>query len=658
MPASQDHIHSNTPLGAHLVNGGATFRTWAPGAHEVYLVLHDPGQSHPNNWQENPNDLLVRDAQGYWGGYFPGITNGTEYRFWVVGAGGAGFKRDPYARELKLYGYPECNCIVRDPDTYPWHDHDFHAPPFNDLVVYQLHIGVFFAEDDAGNDLRQGRVSKFLDVADRIKYLSDLGVNAIMPLPLNEFQGANSLGYNATDIFSPEMDYSVDPNQLPPYLNRVNALLAEKNHAPLTMEQLSGQINQLKALIDLCHLYGIAVIADVVYNHAGGGFDDQSMHFFDRPASQHNKDSLYFLPEGQAGGLVFAFWKQEVRQFLIDNARMLATEYHIDGFRYDEVSVIDRHGGWNFCGDLTSTMKFVKPKAVQIAEYWGNERWRGVVNMPHGMGFDVGYSDVLRENLRGVIAQAAGGNGSQVNLGPLGNALYPPNGFPSAWKTFHNIENHDMIYADHDDRKPRVAALSDPGNARSWHARSRSRVATGLLLTAPGVPLVFMGQEFLEDKYWKDDPHAANFRVWWKGVQGEDKHAVDHHRFSRDLFWLRRKHPALRGEGLNVYHVNNGARVIAFHRWLPGIGRDVVIIANLNESTFYNYSYQIGLPVGGHWEEVFNSDIYDNFFNGNAQGNPGGISANGPGMHGLPHSGGVTLPATSLLIFARDRGDR
>ena len=159
------------------------------------------------------------------------------------------------------------------------------------------------------------------------------------------------------------------------------------------------------------------MIADVVYNHAGGNFDDQSIHFLDRPASTDNKDSLYFLPDGHAGGLIFAFWKHEVRQFLIDNAKMFLREYHVDGFRYDQVTVMDEHGGWFFCQDLTSTLKFVKPSAVHIAEYWGNERWRGVVNAPDGMGFDAGYADGLRDRIRRVIAQAAGGSNARIQPG-------------------------------------------------------------------------------------------------------------------------------------------------------------------------------------------------------------------------------------------------
>jgi 1,4-alpha-glucan branching enzyme len=142
-----------------------------------------------------------------------------------------------------------------------------------------------------------------------------------MPLPFQEYQGENSLGYNGTDLFSPEMDYAVQARDLAPYIARVNRLLAAKGFGPLTAAQLTGQINQFKAFIDVCHLYGIAVIADVVYNHAGGGFDDQSIKFFDRQPYTTDNNSLYFTDQDHAGGRVFAFWKKEVRQFLIVNGK-------------------------------------------------------------------------------------------------------------------------------------------------------------------------------------------------------------------------------------------------------------------------------------------------------------------------------------------------
>ena len=101
----------------------------------------------------------------------------------------------------------------------------------------------------------------------------------------------------------------------------------------------------------------------------------------------------------------------------------------------------------------------------------------------------------------------------------------------------------------------------------------------------------------------------------------------------------------------------NDNRVIAFHRWLPELGRDVVIVASLNENTFYDHSYGLGFPGDGRWEEIFNSDIYDNFFNPSPQDNSDGITASGPSLHGLPSSAGITIPANSILVFARDRGD-
>ena len=659
MSISQLAIDANTPMGATLVSGGATFRTWAPNALEVYIALDHPAGVPHTAFRKSPDRLLVRDASGFWAGFVPGVQDGDLYRFYVVGTGSEGFKRDPYARELELNGYPDCNCIVCDPADYPWHDDHFRAPGFSELLVYQFHIGVFYARDGTGKDIRPHRVCKILDVVDRIEYFADLGVNAIMPLPFQEFQGENSLGYNGTDLFSPEMDYAVAAADLPPYLVRVNRLLNAKGFESLTVTQLTGQVNQLKAFVDLCHLHGIGVIADVVYNHAGGGFDDQSIEFFDRQPHTTENNSLYFTDQDHAGGRVFAFYRPEVRQFLIDNGKMWLREYHIDGLRYDQVTVIAENGGWYFGQDLTSTLRDLEPRAVQIAEYWAPERWKGVAAPPSGMGFDAGYGDALRDAVRNVIAACTGGRDVRIDLDPIRDALALTYRNPGRWSVFQCIENHDLLYYDHtgSDRRPRIAALADPSDARSWYARSRAKVATGLLLTAPGIPMIFMGQEFLEDKYWSDWPGHPDLLIWWDGLEGQDKSMTDQHRFTRDLMWLRRKQPALRGDGLNVFHVHNDNRVIAFHRWLPEVGRDVVVVASLNECTFDHYSYRLGFPGGGHWQEVFDSDVYDQWFNPDARGNPGGVTADGPPWDGMPCSARITIPANSLLVFARDWGD-
>jgi 1,4-alpha-glucan branching enzyme len=144
---------------------------------------------------------------------------------------------------------------------------------------------------------------------------------------------------------------------------------------------------------------------------------------------------------------------------------------------------------------------------------------------------------------------------THVNLEQVRDALYLTYKDPGRWTVFRCIENHDLLDFTHTgrDRQPRIAALADPTNARSWYARSRAKVATGLLLAAPGVPMIFMGQEFLEDKYWSDWQGRPELLIWWEGLEGNDKAMSDQHRFTRDLMWLRRKHPALRAEGLNVF---------------------------------------------------------------------------------------------------------
>jgi 1,4-alpha-glucan branching enzyme len=657
VPASQQFIGPDTPMGANLVPGGATFRVWAPRATAVYV------SGTFNGWRHEEPDRLVPDANGYWAGFVPGITDGAEYKFYVAGTGSEGYKRDPYARELaRQPDYPRSNCAVRDPQAYPWHDQDFRPPAFHDLVIYQLHVGTFYAADAAGNDRRPHRVATFLDVLDRIEYLVELGVNAIEPLPVVEFPQDVSLGYNGVDYFSPEMAYTVPPGEVGPYLARVNALLAARGRPPLTAGHLSTHVGQLKVLIDLCHVWGLAVLLDVVYNHAGGDFgggpkDSESLYFFDRHADGDNNNSLYFTGQGWAGGLVFAFWNRDVRQFLINNATFWLREYHADGFRSDEVSVIDRFGGWQFCQDLSGTVRHVRPQAPQVAEFWSPDpSWAVRLAAAGGAGFDLVWHDGLRDAVRGALAQAAGGRHAFVNLDAVRDRLYRPAGFDAGWRVVNYLENHDLLWVVHEphERKPRVAALADATNSRSWYARSRARVATGLLLTAPGVPMLFMGQEFLEDKYWADNPDDTGHFIWWDGL-GSDRAMGDHLRFTRELIALRRRQPALRGEHINVFHVHNGNRVLALHRWLEGAGRDVVVVASLNESTFWGY--RLGFPGGGRWLEVFNSDVYDHWVNPHVAGNGGEVHAGGPPLHGLPASAEVVLPANGLLVFARDQGD-
>lgn len=631
----------SVPLGATLVAGGANFRAWAPRASEV-RVLGDF-----NQWQlSDPGGLLQALGDETWAGFIPGIANNSQYLFHVVGPAGAGYKRDPRARALTLEpAFPSCNCLVRDPTTFPWHDTGWRTPPFNDLILYQLHVGTFHIA--SGN---QG--GNFLDVALQLPYLASLGINALQLLPIVEFATHFSEGYNGLDYYSPENEYSVDdPGQLQTYLTQINTLFSQRGQPGYAdVSALTGCDNQLRALVDLAHVHGLAVLFDVVYNHAGGGWDSNCLWFFDLMPENDMNNSLYFTDQGWTGGLIFAYWNQSVRQFLIDNTVFFYQEYRIDGFRFDEVSVADAHGGWPMLQDCTSTARYNQPAGILIAEYWPvNPAVVGPIGTG-GAGFDATWNDKLRDSVRAAIGQASAGSGASVNLDLVAGAIQNF-ALPAQWRAVNCVENHDIVYKGQGYRIPH---LGDQGNSRSWYARSRSRVATGLLLTTPGIPMLFFGQEILEDKQWSDYL-PDGLTPYWAGLQSGDTSMVDHLRFTSELVALRRRHPALRGEMVHAFYVHNQNRVLAFHRWLEGIGRDVVVVMSLNESTFWGYA--LGFPGGGTWLEVFNSDIYDNWVNPQAAGNGGQIAADGGPRDGMPASATIVIPANAMVVFARDAGD-
>lgn len=692
---SQAHCGAGTPMGANLVeeigveSGGATFRVWAPRARAVYVNGVFGGASMVG---QTDNLLMAKDANGYWSGFLASAGEGDTYRFYVVGEGSQGYKRDPYARELAnepTLPFPVCPAVIRSASQYPWHDAAFQTPDYADMVVYQLHIGTYAP---AG----AGWAGTFLDVVEKVEYLAALGVNVVQPLPVYEMedspsQGYPGLGYQGADLFSPAIDYAVyHADALPGYLATINRLLAAKGFAPMTVQDITPGYAQMKAMVDMLHVYGIAVVFDVVHNHAGGWGqtyivpesvlpggvlhgDDCSLYFWDRAktagpdGNYDNNQSLYFTDRGFVGGLSYALWNADVRRFLLNNARFHIEELHADGFRYDEISMLlamNNTSGWESCVEMTTAVRKADRCVLQNAEYWPAEFGAPAPLMvasvdAGGLGFDVVQHDGLREAIRTAVGQAAGGAGAYVGMSGIAMAMWPA-GFQHAWQTIPCVENHDIVKRG---EKPRIPALADGSNARSWYARSRARVAMALLLTAPGIPQLFMGQEFLEDKQWCPDPRTQDYLIWWGGLAEDatgkalDGAMADHLRFTQDAVRLRCAQAGLCGEGLNVFHTSDANRVIAFHRWVVGQGKDVVVVATLNESTWWGY--QVGFPSAGKWVEVFNSDVYDSCnanrvsVNPQVAGNFGGVNANGPGIHGLAASASVIIPANGVVVFVK-----
>jgi 1,4-alpha-glucan branching enzyme len=603
----------------------------------------------------------VKDASGYWSGFQPGAQDGSLYKYWVVGPGSSGYKRDPRARELVSNGFPDCSSIVRDAKAYPWHDAEFRIPDFSEFVIYQLHVGTYSIQ-------KPGAASNFLDLVGKIPHLEALACNMLQPLPIDEQEDNPGMGYEGADLFSPDFPYvCTDSADLANHLGIINRLLANKNKPPLQLEDIRPGFAQLKVLVDLCHLHGIAVALDVVYNHAGGFStagkpDDNCLYYFDRLKNQgNNNDSLYFTDQDRGtGGLAFALWNDPVSQFLLDNARFFLEEYHVDGFRYDEISILlstNQSSGWEFCRKLTNQNRALQPRLLQNAEFWPVE----FADIPAtvgpvlaeassgGAGFDVAQHDTLRIVLRDAVQAASFGMNAAVSMSAVAAALYPPN-LDHAWRAVTCVENHDVVKAG---RQPRIPSLADSSNHRSWYARSRTRVAVGILLTAPGVPQLFMGQEFLEDKPWDENPAGPNLLSWNGLNSGQDRSMSDHLRFTQDLIRLRRERVPLRGDLVHPFYASDQDRVLAFHRWREDTGEDIIVVASLADGTYW--TYDLGFPISGFWTEIFNSDVYDNWVNPSVAGNGTGVWARNPGMHGFTASASIVIPANGVVVFARSK---
>jgi 1,4-alpha-glucan branching enzyme len=201
------------------------------------------------------------------------------------------------------------------------------------------------------------------------------------------------------------------------------------------------------------------------------------------------------------------------------------------------------------------------------------------------------------------------------------------------------VESHD---------EAAVGRLPDaiwPGNASGWDARKRSTLAAGIVFTSPGIPMIFQGQEFLEWTKWGDTVPLD----WTKAITYAGIWAL-----YRDLVHVRRNAAGntngLRGDGVNVFHVNGDAKVIAFHRWMNGgPGDDVVVVANFSTQTLPSYS--VGLPRGGTWYLRFNSDW--SAYSGDFTNVGYDTTANGGPNQGMPFSGNVGLGPYSVIALSQ-----
>jgi 1,4-alpha-glucan branching enzyme len=578
---------------------GVAFRVWAPNAQQVALV------GTFNSWDANRH-LMEREGNGYWYAQVPEARKGHEYRYVLKTPAGELSRTDPYARQVTdAMG----NAVVHDPE-FDWEGDDFRMPPWNELVVYEMHVGTFNAPRSTEQP------GTFATAVERLEHLADLGVNAVELMPVAEFEGSRSWGYNPSHLFAVEIAY--------------------------------GGPRAFKAFIKECHRHGIAVILDVVYNHLGPTRLD--LWRFDG-WHQHDLGGIYFYNDSRAqtpwGHTRPDYGRPEVRQFLRDNALMWLEEYRVDGLRLDFTghirAVAERGGstipeGWHFLQELNREIRRRFPGRITIAEDLQNDPRLTEAADRGGAGFGAQWDAwprcALRDALTAVFDESR-------CVGAVRDALRARYNHDAFQRVIYT-ESHDEV-ANGKCRLPQEINSSDPAG---WHAQKRSTLGAGVLLTTPGIPMLFQGQEFLTPGCFSDaapldwgrcDRHAGIVRLY------------------RDLAALRRNHAGvsrgLCGQHVNVFHVNEGGKVLAYHRWDRGGPRDdVVVVANFSHRTYHGYV--LGLPRGGPWRLRFNSDWQG--YSGVFGGTPSGDCDGQPGPRdGMPCHGAVTVGPYSVLIYSQ-----
>ena len=597
---SRDDAGRIRGMGAVLHEEGAAFRVWAPHADRVFVIGDFNGWSKTDSPMEN-------EGSGYWYADIAGAKAGQEYKF-LVQNGELDLERiDPYARQVtNSVG----SGIIYDPDGFDWQGDDFVIPAHNELIIYEMHIGSFFTTED-------GQPGSFDTALEKLDHLVHLGVNAVQVMPIAEFAGDYSWGYNSAHIFAVESAY--------------------------------GGPDGFKNFVREAHRRGLAVILDVVYNHFGPS--DLDLWQFDG-WQENDKGGIYFYNDHRSetpwGDTRPDYGRPEVRQFILDNALMWLEEYHIDGLRYDMILYIRSvHGGdeeipegWSLMQWINQTIHERFPERILIAEDL-RDNSAVTADVEHGgAGFhsqwDARFVHPIREAV--IVAEDA-----QRSMEAVSGAIT----FGYEGDAFHRVvysESHDEVA----NGKARVPQEVSPDDPTGWYAQKRSTLTAGLVFTVPGIPMLFQGQEFLQGEWFRDDvPLDWDLK--------EDFHGLV--RLYRDLARLRLNRGGvtrgLCGQHVRVFHLNEDEKVIAFQRWDEhGPGDDVVVVANFGNA--FKEDYVIGLPGQGVWRLRCNSDavVYSDDFGDSPAGD---IDAREGEFDGLPACGKLSIGPYTVLIYSQDR---
>ena len=527
----EETIPEGTPLGATVQEDGSfLFALHAPRKHFVSVV------GDFNQW--NPDaDIMSYSPDGTWWVKRPVPAGIHRYQYCVDGAD---LLADPYSRDVEWVGdqgeethLPERarSVLAVGQKEFEWTDSSFRRPPLDNLLIYEFFL----------LDLCPGQ--GFTGVIAKLDYIQGLGVTAIEPLPVTEFPGAVSWGYNPAFHFAPETAY--------------------------------GTPEQLKQLVNEAHRRGLAVVMDMVLNHMDYqaplyrlyGLNYEASPYFHRFLGEN-----WGFPDLRQDSPGFKRYAADILQYWI-------REYHVDGFRYDAT----RWVGWKGYNDWGASWfayaaKQADSNSFQIAEHLPSDP-----DLQAKTEMDSGWHDQFRWQLRDMIRNAA------LNRGDFERIMDARKlGFGSSFERVVYLESHD---------EERYLRELDQAGFSTEESVRRDVTALAITLTAPGVAMVYAGEEFGESAPKVVGPNPLH----WQNL--DKKVFRDLHRDFLALTALRTRHPALRTEDV-VFQTNAvPENAVVYERRAPGAG--VVVAVNFGRET---QAVPVALASTGSWANVLETN--------------------------------------------------
>jgi len=613
------HVRLYEKLGAHLAKrgGGVYFAVWAPEAERVAVI----GEF--NGWDKTSHLLSPKGQSGIWERFFPDVGKGTIYKYHIVSRHDdyRVDKADPFAFHSETP--PKTGSIVWDVD-YAWRDHEWmtmrrqrnalDAP----LAIYEIHLGSWRrAPEEDNRPLTYQELARMLPA-----YAQDMGFTHVEFLPVMEHPFYGSWGYEVTGYFAPTSRY--------------------------------GTPQDFMYLIDCLHQHGIGVILDWVPAHFPK--DEHGLGYFNGVHLFEHADPRQGIHQDW-DSFIFNYGRNEVRSFLMSNGLFWLDKYHADGLRIDAVASMlyldysRKEGEWipNQYGGRENL------EAITFLRRLNEEVYKHYPDVQTIAEESTSWPMVSRPLYVGGL-----GFGLKWDMGWMNDTLQYMSRDPIHRKHHHNELTFRQIYASaenfvlplsHDEVVHGKGSLLGKMPGDDWQKFANLRLLFGYMYAQPGKKLLFMGGELGQWREWNHDTSLD-----WHLLESAPHLGVQ--RWIADLNRLYRSEPALHeldcdGRGFEWIDCNDSEHgVLSFLR--TGRSANDLILVVCNFTPVVRRNYRVGVPRGGTWRELLNSDA--DVYGGSQQGNLGGLAASPVSHHGQFHSLNLILPPLAV-VFLKSESD-